>query len=47
MSRVGLIKILFGSKVWDEELENIAQRWANQSIEEHDVCRNVSKYIMI
>ncbi|XP_067209491.1 venom allergen 3-like isoform X2 [Linepithema humile] len=29
---------------WDNELETIAQRWANQCIMGHDSCRNVERF---
>ncbi|XP_011704844.1 PREDICTED: venom allergen 3-like, partial [Wasmannia auropunctata] len=29
---------------WDDELANIAQRWANQCKFGHDKCRNVDRY---
>lgn len=31
-------------KVWDKELANIAQTWANQCTFEHDTSRDVRKY---
>ncbi|XP_011706334.1 PREDICTED: venom allergen 3-like, partial [Wasmannia auropunctata] len=29
---------------WDQELETIAQRWANQCINNYDYCRNVERF---
>jgi len=29
---------------WDEELETIAQRWANQCFQVHDGCRDVERF---
>ena len=32
---------------WDDELQTVAQRWADQCDYTHDSCRDVGEYVIL